>query len=502
MKKTIKHRIFRRTGSSSSISSLDTMNQLDRAIQNISSGIFDVARDALEQVQYLLNVDEQAAMLLERLELVLRAVAAQLHIIWQLHEQNERNTLELLGKIINLINPLLHSPDKYKLLVLPPDLVQSLLWEIVTTIDHLNPLIEASKEGAEFARLYNICAVRLCNRLDLTDYFLSTLQCIKRALLEQPPSDYKIELFHKCLNKWGTLVPQKKEKLRLIAYTKGANEFYNFFYGADDEFRAEHEEFLKTVEICWQKVIELHGDGVLDAIRRVPNPDPHLVEYVNRTLQALRKQNPTWKPQFPGGVDEQAEAVHPSEALAMARIAASGGAKQESVSIRPELKVLMDNAVRDLNGANNHVQRLTEYLSKNPEMVGEYTRYAEELPMGNLIKQWVKMRQVGPLQSISQQNIIDTAQRMFTWKSRLNAIRNGSTDGPMTASMMDGQVLQARDINSESMSSDLPIPPHLMEAASRSPEEEQARNAQKNKRRTMDKSTMDKIRSRLAGLGD
>ena len=47
----------------------------------------------------------QAAMLLERLELVLRAVAAQLHIIWQLHAQNERNTLELLGKIINLINP-------------------------------------------------------------------------------------------------------------------------------------------------------------------------------------------------------------------------------------------------------------------------------------------------------------------------------------------------------------------------------------------------------------
>lgn len=44
-------------------------------------------------------------MLLERLELVLRAVAAQLHIIWQLHAQNERNTLELLGKIINLINP-------------------------------------------------------------------------------------------------------------------------------------------------------------------------------------------------------------------------------------------------------------------------------------------------------------------------------------------------------------------------------------------------------------
>uniref|UniRef100_A0A0K0CW66 Cytoskeleton-associated protein 5 n=1 Tax=Angiostrongylus cantonensis TaxID=6313 RepID=A0A0K0CW66_ANGCA len=44
------YRVSRRSGSSSSISSIDTMDQLEKVIQNISSGLIDVAKDALEQV--------------------------------------------------------------------------------------------------------------------------------------------------------------------------------------------------------------------------------------------------------------------------------------------------------------------------------------------------------------------------------------------------------------------------------------------------------------------
>ncbi|VDM67484.1 unnamed protein product [Strongylus vulgaris] len=81
------------------------MDQLEKVIQNISSGLIDVAKDALEQVQFLLSVDDQRGLLEDRMDMIMQTVGTQLKLLRNLHGIHTAKGQELLKVILNFLCP-------------------------------------------------------------------------------------------------------------------------------------------------------------------------------------------------------------------------------------------------------------------------------------------------------------------------------------------------------------------------------------------------------------
>ena len=93
--------MFRRSNSSSSISSLDSFDQLEKVIHNVSSGIVDVAQAALENVIYMMNNEEQKLMIEDRISMTMQAVATQLNLVRKIHGIRTSKGSILLKLILN-----------------------------------------------------------------------------------------------------------------------------------------------------------------------------------------------------------------------------------------------------------------------------------------------------------------------------------------------------------------------------------------------------------------
>ncbi|KHJ97207.1 hypothetical protein OESDEN_02823 [Oesophagostomum dentatum] len=144
---------------------------------------------------------------------------------------------------------------------------------------------------------------------------------------------------------------------------------------------------------------------------------------------------------------------------------------------RSELQILVDNVVRDLPSFDKHTSLLVSYMDKHPQEVGKMEEYLKT-------------------------QAVTAAQDLFTLRSRFEAMKTGRGSGMIPTSLADSpvaSVLQARDINADSFSSEaaIPVPATLNETKAKLGV---AASAQK-KRRTIDPATHTELRSRLAGIG-
>lgn len=75
---------------------MDTFDQLEKVIHNISSGIPEVAQEAMEQITVLMNNHEQRAMIEDRISMTMQAVATQLNLVRKIHSVHSAKGQTLL----------------------------------------------------------------------------------------------------------------------------------------------------------------------------------------------------------------------------------------------------------------------------------------------------------------------------------------------------------------------------------------------------------------------
>lgn len=479
---------LRRSGSSSSISSVDTMDQLEKVIQNISSGLIDVAKDALEQVQYLLSVDDQRPLLEDRFDMLMQTVGTQLKLVRNMHGIHTPKGQELLKLILNFLTPLTSSADKYARMNIGEDATNGILWELVYTLikTQSDPECMAMPDSVHFGRSLNTLVIRLCVRVERTIFFAACARCLMTSLLEDATGG-AAQLFIRCMYKWGDTMAKQRTPIDTDLYLRAANRFYDQIQpGA-----ATHRLFadgIRSVEMCSEQVMIVMGPTLLEKVKRLPKANSHLVQHLQACYAECQRINPSgWGISLPGSVAD--DNVAP-------RTNALNGYG------RSELQILVDNVIRDLGSMKKHTALLVAYMDRHPEDAGRLDKYLETVPLGSLVRDLMDKCRTSRLRSVgevTEQQVVSAAQSLFTLRSRFEAMRHGRDLMNMSTSMISSTiapVLQATDPNTDSFTeASIPIPESFNETKAR------ITSTQLKKRRTIDPATHTALQSRLAGLG-
>ncbi|WKX94803.1 hypothetical protein Q1695_011794 [Nippostrongylus brasiliensis] len=445
---------IKRSGSSSSISSIDTMDQLEKVIQNISSGLIDVAKDALEQVQYLLSVDDQRALLEDRLDMVMQTVGTQLKLVRNMHGIHTPKGRDLLKLILNFLTPLTTSADKYARMNIGEDAAYGILWELVHTLikTQSDPLCAAMPDSVQFGRSLNALIIRLCIQVERTIFFAACARCLMTSLLDDAEGD-AAQLFIKCMYKWADTMAKQKTVLDMDLYLRSANRFYDQIQPGYSTHKL-YADGIRSVEMCSEQAMVAMGPMLLEKLKRLPKANPHFVELLQACYAECQKISPAgWGVSLPGAVEK-------------------------------------------------HTSLLVSYMDKNPQDAGRLDKYLETVPLGGLVRDLMeqsrahRMKKIG---SVTEQQVVSAAQSLFTMRSRFEAMRHGRDPMTLSTSMISSvinPVLQARDTNADSFSEPaIPVPDTMNETKARL-----STNPQK-KRRTIDPATHIALQTRLAGLG-
>eukprot|EP00080_Pristionchus_pacificus_P000601 PDM60621.1 zyg-9 [Pristionchus pacificus] len=97
---------LKRTNSASSIGSsvVDSIEALDKVIQNVSSTLAEVCIEAVEQLSFVLGVEDQRPLLRERVDLLLQNIASQVQYIRTSANRPDAEELKLADRMKALLN--------------------------------------------------------------------------------------------------------------------------------------------------------------------------------------------------------------------------------------------------------------------------------------------------------------------------------------------------------------------------------------------------------------
>ncbi|KAK6058498.1 hypothetical protein COOONC_03931, partial [Cooperia oncophora] len=367
---------LRRTGSSSSISSVDTMDQLEKVIQNISSGLIDVAKDAMEQVQYLLSVDDQRALLEDRLDMVMQTVGTQLKLVRNMHGIHTPKGQDMLKLILNFLTPLTASADKYARMNVGEDATNGILWELVHTLikTQSDPVCSAMPDSAHFGRSLNALIIRLCVRVERTAFFAACTRCLMTSLLEDPEGD-AAQLFIKCMYKWADTMTKQKTFIDMDLYLRAANRFYDQIQPGT----ANHRLFLdgiRSVEMCSEQAMIVMGPTLLEKMKRLPKANPHLLQHLQACYAECQRISPAgWGASLPGASLLRQRYWDRRQGLGVQILDVASAQKSNPLNGygRSELQILVDNVIRDLPSYEKHTTLLVSYMDKHPEHADKLT---------------------------------------------------------------------------------------------------------------------------------
>uniref|UniRef100_A0A1I7TY19 Cytoskeleton-associated protein 5 n=1 Tax=Caenorhabditis tropicalis TaxID=1561998 RepID=A0A1I7TY19_9PELO len=346
----------KRNHSSSSITSVDTSDNIQRSINNISSGLQDVAQDAMYQVTYVLNQPEQRHLVDRRADLVFRASAAQLDMVVEdfTAGKDVTATMEactqmlfiLMGGVDNtqLLEPLNASPETVK--------------AIITAVLRGIIQIGSSDTGHTMARSLNRLAMRLIYRVELSNLLCGLIL----AMTESIRQDAKItDLVSKLSSKWCDELEKRRTQLRASDIVEVFNGFYVCTL-LDLKMNINHP-YVLVVDNYLERVILQQGDVILDAARRLAHPHMHLVNMINKILQVMKEQSIA--PLMPGTLDP--------------RVAQQ---EDEGVVVRSGIIVSMHNILRDPSNAARHMAELIRHAN---EKAADYAQFVVNHPCGPLI---------------------------------------------------------------------------------------------------------------------
>uniref|UniRef100_A0A1I7V0Z1 TOG domain-containing protein n=1 Tax=Caenorhabditis tropicalis TaxID=1561998 RepID=A0A1I7V0Z1_9PELO len=348
---------MKRTNSSSSISSIDTSDNIQRSINNISSGLQDVAQDAMYQVTYVLNQPEQRHLVDRRADLVFRASAAQLDMVVEdfTAGKDVTATMEACTQMLFILMGGVDSQTGLEPLNASPETVKAIITSVLRGIIQIG----SSDTGHTMARSLNRLAMRLIYRVELSNLLCGLIL----AMTESIQQDTKItDLVSKLSSKWCDELEKRRSQLRASDIVEVFNGFYICTL-AERKMDISHPHVL-VVDNYLERVILQQGDVILDAARRLGHPHMHLTSMINKILQMMKEQSIA--PIMPGTLDPRGA---PQE--------------EEGVVVRSGIIVCVHNILRDPGNASRHMAELIRHAEGSE--ASEYAQFLVRHPCGPLI---------------------------------------------------------------------------------------------------------------------
>uniref|UniRef100_A0A8R1ERZ9 TOG domain-containing protein n=1 Tax=Caenorhabditis japonica TaxID=281687 RepID=A0A8R1ERZ9_CAEJA len=212
---------IKRTNSSSSISSIDTSDQIQRSINNISSSLTDVATDAMYQVTYVLNQPEQRYLVDRRADLVFRASAAQLDLIIEEFNAGRGITaiMDACTQMLFILMGGVEQDNDLEPLNASPDTVKAIITSVLRCIIQIGN----SEVGYTMARSLNRLAMRLIYRVELSNLLCGLILAMTESLQKV---NGITDLVSKLSSKWCDELEKRRAQLRASDIVDSFNAFY------------------------------------------------------------------------------------------------------------------------------------------------------------------------------------------------------------------------------------------------------------------------------------
>ncbi|CAB3401773.1 unnamed protein product [Caenorhabditis bovis] len=374
---------IKRTNSSSSISSIDTGDQIERSINNISSSLPDVAEDAMYQVTYVLNQPDQRHLVDRRADLVFRACSAQLDSIMEDFNAGKGlpTTMDACIQMLFMLVGGVDQDHGLEPLAASPESIKSMIVSILRCINSIG-----NAEGAyERARSLNRLAMRLIYRMELSNLLCGLVLAITECLKKYPDV---AKLVSRLTSKWCQELEKRRTQLRSSAIVSCFNNFYQL---ALVELKLDlADEYIDLMDNILERVILQQGDVVLDAARRLDRPHMHLTSLINKLLQTMREKNIA--PIMPGTLEEPVATA------------------KEDVVTRKGPQVLFENIVRDSSRLVEHTTKLVDALAVSTETRHQFDEFKRKSPFGEMLDDVVKLAKSGELVNPNLVSTVESAQ--------------------------------------------------------------------------------------------
>lgn len=402
---------MKRTNSSSSISSIDTSDQIQRSINNISSSLADVAQDAMYQVTYVLNQPEQRHLVDRKADLVFRASAAQLDMIIEDFNAGKdvNGTMEACSQMLFILMGGIETEHGLEPLNASPETVKAIISAVLRCITRIG----TTEHGYPMARSLNRLAMRLVYRVELSNLLCGLIL----ATIESIQLDNGItELVSKLSSKWCEELEKRRAQLRASDIVNVFNQFY--VCAISEKNMDISNQNVLIMDNYLERVILQQGDVVLDAARRLSSPHIHLTRMINKILQMMKEQNIS--PIMPGTLDARA----PEE--------------DEAVVVRTGVQVCVNNILRDLKNASAYNEQLKTLVQASDKHRNDYSQFVNHHPLGNAVEELVSEHTIYGAATFNNPNVLNSMT--MTWKVQdllgKTAAETPVTP-PQTASRMD-----------------------------------------------------------------
>ncbi|PIC44433.1 hypothetical protein B9Z55_004801 [Caenorhabditis nigoni] len=379
---------MKRTNSSSSISSIDTSDQIQRSINNISSSLADVAQDAMYQVTYVLNQPEQRHLVDRKADMVFRASAAQLDMIIDEFKAGKdvTGTMDACSQMLFILMGGVETEHGLEPLNASPETVKAIISSVLRCITQIG----STDAGYTMARSLNRLAMRLVYRVELSNLLCGLIL----AMIESIQLNSGItDLVSKLSSKWCDELEKRRAQLRASDIVDVFNQFYICTL-TEQKMDITHIH-IQVVDNYLERVILQQGDVVLDAARRLSSPHIHLTRMINKILQMMKEQN--IDPIMPGTLDARA----PDE--------------EEAVVVRTGVQVCVNNILRDLKNVSTYNEQLNKLVQSSDKCRNEYSELVKNHALGEAVEELVSEQTIHGAPNFNKPDVVNAMT--MTWKA-------------------------------------------------------------------------------------
>ncbi|GMT15008.1 hypothetical protein PFISCL1PPCAC_6305, partial [Pristionchus fissidentatus] len=260
---------LKRTNSCSSIGSsvVDSIEALDKVIQNVSSAIADICIEAIEQLSFVLSVEEQRPLLRDRVNLLLPAIAAQVKLIRSFSDRAaEERLADRMKYLINFVSSFTLTATDLR--CASAEALEPYMYEFIWIIN--DQRFKQIPESDQVIRSINKMAIKSCSMSEPNAFFVAMTNCISKDLIGE---NYEtVILFTKCMHKF---TGELKEAMDMDIVANTANAFYTSVSSLSRPSEV-HGEAMTAVHTAIEKAFAISKANPRHVFGRVRNLDSRL----------------------------------------------------------------------------------------------------------------------------------------------------------------------------------------------------------------------------------
>ncbi|CAJ0571285.1 unnamed protein product, partial [Mesorhabditis spiculigera] len=294
---------MKRTPSQSSIAStVETLEQLDKTINDVGSNNYNIASDAIGQLAFVAQSPEQLPLLNERVDTLLQMCSLQIESsLATARYGSVPRALGLINDIFDLIQKIYMIEECPALTQLSAAVCESLLKQLIMTVT--SPILAQSDDFVTVGRIANVIVIKLVNFCKPSALFEATTN---NMMSIGPNTDAWVMLL-RILQRSTKNCDGIKYVARfdLRQYFIALSQFFTYLEkhtgGTKTETINETSDHLSTM---LQRVVNVFREETLDTLRRIPRPNPKISTLVHNFMAQLKDTAKPDLPQLPGQVDQ------------------------------------------------------------------------------------------------------------------------------------------------------------------------------------------------------